>query len=65
MEKLLLKIPEVCAITQLGRSTVYQLLDQPGGLQTVRIGRSVRIPAESVREWVEQQVQAQNSEVGV
>ena len=49
MEKLLLKIPEVCAVTGLGRSTVYQLLDQPEGLPTVRIGRAVRIPTEAVR----------------
>ena len=53
MEKLLLKIPEVCAITQLGRSTVYGLLDRPDGFITVRIGRAVRIPADSVRQWVE------------
>ena len=53
MDKLLLRIPEVCEITELGRSTVYQLLDQPDGLQTVRIGRAVRIPASSVRKWAE------------
>ena len=52
IEKLLLKIPEVCIATGLGRSTVYQLLDQPDGLPTVRIGRAVRVPAESVRQWV-------------
>ena len=52
IEKLLLKIPEVCIATGLGRSTVYQLLDQPDGLPTVRIGRAVRVPAASVRRWV-------------
>ena len=55
MDKLLLKIPEVCEITGLGRSTVYQLLDRPDGLQTVRIGRAVRILAASVVEWVERE----------
>lgn len=61
MEKLLLKIPEVCAVTGLGRSTVYQLLDQPDGLPTVRIGRAVRIPAEAVRTWVERQTHGQEA----
>ena len=57
MDKLLLKIPEVCMVTQLGRSTVYGLLDQPDGLPTVRIGRAVRVPAEAVLQWVERQQQ--------
>ena len=52
--QLLYKIPEVCAITGLGRSTIYTLLDQPGGLETVRIGRAVRIPASVVERWVQE-----------
>ena len=52
MEPLLLKIPEVCAITRLGRSTIYKLLDRPDGLRTVRIGSAVRIAADEVRRWV-------------
>ena len=55
MDKLLLRIPEVCAITGLGRSTIYQLLDKPEGLPIVRIGRAVRIPADAVRQWVDRQ----------
>ena len=62
MEKLLLKIPEVCTATGLGRSTVYQLLDQPNGLPTVRVGRAVRVPAESVRRWVLSQSETQQGE---
>ena len=61
MDKLLLRIPEVCEITGLGRSTVYQLLDQPEGLPTVRIGRAVRISAEAVRAWVERQTHGQEA----
>ena len=63
IEKLLLKIPEVCIATGLGRSTVYQLLDQPNGLPTVRIGRAVRVPAEAVRQWVLLQSELQAEEV--
>ena len=52
LEEMLLKISEVCSVLRLGRSTVYQLLDKPDGLPTVRIGRAVRIPTESVKEWI-------------
>jgi excisionase family DNA binding protein len=53
MEKLLLTIEELCGLTHLGRSTVYGLLDKPNGFRTVRIGlRAVRIPMESVKEWI-------------
>ena len=59
-EKLLYKIPEVCAITGLGRSTIYTLLDQPGGLETVRIGRAVRIAVSEVERWVQEQSSRQH-----
>ena len=52
LEEMLLTISEVCSVLRLGRSTVYQLLDKPDGLPTVRIGRAVRIPTESVKEWI-------------
>ena len=55
MDEMLLTIPQVCDLTQLGRSTIYQLLDRPGGLATVRIGRAVRVHIDEVRRWVEQQ----------
>jgi excisionase family DNA binding protein len=55
MDEILLKIPQVCDLTQLGRSTIYQLLDRPGGLATVRIGRAVRVHIDEVRRWVERQ----------
>ena len=55
MDEILLKIPQVCELTQLGRSTIYQLLDRPGGLATVRIGRAVRVHIDEVRRWVERQ----------
>ena len=59
MEEMLLKITQVCDLTQLGRSTVYQLLDKPDGLATIRIGRAVRVHIDEVRQWVEKQRAAQ------
>ena len=55
MDEILLKIPQVCELTQLGRSTIYELLDRPGGLATVRIGRAVRVHIDEGRRWVERQ----------
>ena len=55
MEPLLLTIPQVCAATSLGRSTIYKLLDRPDGLPVIRIGKSVRVSAAALRIWVENQ----------
>ena len=51
-ERLLLRIPEAAERLSVGRSTVYELV-QRGELPTIHIGRSVRIPAEALRTWVE------------
>ena len=51
-ERLLLRIPEAAERLSVGRSTVYELV-QRGELPTIHIGRSVRIPAEALRIWVE------------
>jgi excisionase family DNA binding protein len=52
--QLLLKADEVAHQLSLGRATVY-LLMQSGELPTVRIGRSVRVPAAGLSQWIEQQ----------
>lgn len=59
MEKLLLKQSEVSEITGWCRTTVYDLIrrgEMPG---VVRVGRSVRISAEALREWVREQAERQ------
>lgn len=53
-QRLLLRIPEAAALLGVGRSTVYQLVQQ-GTIPIVRIGRSVRVPAAALDEWVEAQ----------
>ena len=52
MERLLLRVPEAAEITGLGRSKAYELI-QSGEWRCVRIGRSVRIDAAWLREWVQ------------
>jgi excisionase family DNA binding protein len=60
VDKELLRVDEAAAVLSLGRSKTYQLMDA-GELQTVKIGRAVRITAASVREYVSRQVNAQKS----
>ncbi len=48
-ERLLLTIPELAAMTSLGRSTIYQLVAE-GRIDIVHVGRAARVPyAEAVR----------------
>jgi excisionase family DNA binding protein len=51
MDKLLLTPVEAATVLGVGRSKVYQLL-KSGQLTSVRIGRSRRVPAEAVQEFV-------------
>jgi excisionase family DNA binding protein len=55
MEKLLLKPTEAAEATGLGRSKMYQLI-AAGIIPSVRIGKSVRVPVEALRQWVNAQV---------
>jgi excisionase family DNA binding protein len=43
-------VPEVMALTRLGRWKVYALINS-GALVSVKIGRDRRIPAEAVEEF--------------
>ena len=54
MEKLLLKPDEVANVLGLGRTRVYTMLGT-GSLPCIRIGSSVRVPADDLREWVAKQ----------
>lgn len=49
---LLMKILDVAEVLSVGRSTVYELISE-GHLETVHIGRSVRITTQSVEALVE------------
>ena len=54
MEPLLYKPPQAQEILNLGRSKIYELITT-GELRSVRVGRSLRIPASALREYVERQ----------
>ena len=57
MDKLLLRPTEVAELLGFGRSKLYELL-ATGELPSIRIGGSVRVPAEALRKWVEQRLGA-------
>jgi excisionase family DNA binding protein len=56
-QKLLVRPSEAAELLGIGRSKVYQLLAD-GTLPSVRIGKSVRVPVEKLRGWVESQMKA-------
>ncbi|WP_432105704.1 helix-turn-helix domain-containing protein [Streptomyces sp. bgisy091] len=52
----LLTVPEVMARLKLGRSTVYDLI-RSRRLTSVTIGRSRRIPADAVRDFIVNEIE--------
>lgn len=61
-EPLLLRIEQTARLCNLGRSKTYELV-RAGVIPSIRIGRSVRVPAAALEAWISQQVEAQaNSE---
>jgi prophage regulatory protein len=53
MEKLLLKPSEVSDLTGMGKSKTYSLI-AAGIIPSVRIGKSVRVPADRLRRWIDE-----------
>jgi excisionase family DNA binding protein len=51
MEKLLLRAAEVSELTGMGKSKTYELI-AAGVIPSVRIGKSVRVPADRLRQWI-------------
>jgi excisionase family DNA binding protein len=47
----LLTVPEVAALLRVSTMTVYRLVDG-GMLRGLRVGRSIRLPRASVREFL-------------
>ncbi len=54
VEPLLLTIPQAARVLAVGRTTLYELI-AAGALETVHIGRSVRVPVAAIRSFVDQQ----------
>ena len=57
MDKLLLRIPEVMEATGWSRAHLYKFLGRPDGIPVVKVGRTVRVPANALKEWVAAQIE--------
>lgn len=58
LPRLLYRVSEVSAMTALSESYVYELIAS-GALPSLRVGRSVRVPAEWLGRWIDEQIKAQ------
>lgn len=54
MEKLLLRPTEAALVLGIGRSKCYALI-AAGILPSIRLGNSIRVPADELRRWVADQ----------
>jgi len=61
MEKLLLKPLEAAQVLGIGRSLVYELIARKE-IPSVRLGRCIRVPAESLRQWLRERENCQLNE---
>jgi excisionase family DNA binding protein len=54
-DRLLLRVSEVAEALGIGRSKAYELV-AAGLIPSIRIGSSVRVPVQALREWTNQQL---------
>lgn len=54
MERLLIRPAEAAQAFGLGRSKIYELIAR-GTIPSVRIGRSVRVPIQELKDWLDSQ----------
>lgn len=62
-EKMLLRASELVDALGVSRAKVYEMIAS-GELPSVRIGRSVRVPAASLERWIEVRLQTSSDERG-
>jgi len=53
MEKLLLKPLEAAQVLGIGRSLIYELIARRE-IPSVRLGRCLRVPKESLQQWLKE-----------
>jgi excisionase family DNA binding protein len=63
VERLALRPIETAEAMGLCRSQVYRML-QKGELPSIRIGRSVRVPVDRLKEWIERKAGANRAKAG-
>jgi excisionase family DNA binding protein len=64
MDKLLVTPSEAAALLGVGRTRIYDLIARRI-IPSVRIGRSLRVPADALQKWVAGQIQGADADVPV
>lgn len=59
-EHLLLRVERAAAFCDMGRSKFWELV-MSGEIRSVKIGRSRRIPADALKDWVEPQTSEEST----
>ena len=59
--KLLYRVDTAAALCEMGRSKFWELV-MSGEIESIKIGRSRRIPAEALRSWVERRTEHTNGQ---
>lgn len=54
---LALRVHQVADVLQIGKGKAYELVAS-GQIPSIRIGRSLRVPTEALRKWIESQQQS-------
>lgn len=54
MERLLLRPGEVAEILGICRTKTYDMISA-GTIPSIKLGKSIRVPAETLRAWIDQQ----------
>lgn len=52
VDRLLLRVTEAAEVAGISRSLAYELV-RAGSIPSVKVGRSIRVPAEALRHWVQ------------
>jgi excisionase family DNA binding protein len=55
VDRLLLRVEEAAEQLSMGRSKTYQLVRSGQLPGVIRLGKSLRISAEALRQWIEEQ----------
>jgi excisionase family DNA binding protein len=51
---LVLRVPELAEVLKINRGMAYELVNS-GQIPSIRIGRSIRVPVDALRKWIELQ----------
>jgi excisionase family DNA binding protein len=58
IEPLLYRVPDAAAAIGVSRARAYELI-AAGVIPSIRIGSSIRVPADALRAWINQQLTEQ------